>query len=271
MIQFKKIPPHPHLQRYISTYWHMSSSAVACPPCFNRVFPDSFTDVIFNLGDSFTRSSGSDELRGNAGGAFIAGIMRDPIVVGLKGKVELIGISFKPGFAGKFLAVPVHELADQRIDLADIWKTDADEIEDILINMNDIRERIDYIDEYFLKCLTWTDEIDRRVEGSVDLIYRSGGRVAIDALEDLTGLSARQLERKFQSDVGVGPKALSGIIRFKNALSVIKDKKVSLIDIAYEKGYSDQAHFSREIKKFTGLSPSEIFKNKYSDVVFFQD
>jgi AraC-like DNA-binding protein len=52
----------------------------------------------------------------------------------------------------------------------------------------------------------------------------------------------------------------SNIIRFQNALTVIKkaDNKRSLLDIAFECGFYDHSHLANEIKRNTGLAPTQL-------------
>lgn len=58
----------------------------------------------------------------------------------------------------------------------------------------------------------------------------------------------------------MSPKEYVNIIRFQHALSIIRnsDGKQNLSDIAFECGYYDQAHLSNDIKKNTGMVPSQI-------------
>lgn len=70
--------------------------------------------------------------------------------------------------------------------------------------------------------------------------------------------TVRQLERHFKKHIGLSPKEYSNIIRFQNALGMIKNSEAdrSLLDIAFECGYYDHSHLANEIKRHTGLSPS---------------
>ncbi|WP_404980341.1 helix-turn-helix transcriptional regulator [Chitinophaga pollutisoli] len=72
--------------------------------------------------------------------------------------------------------------------------------------------------------------------------------------------TVRQLERNFKKFIGLSPKEYSNIIRFQNALATIKnsDENRSLIDIAFECGYYDHSHLTNEIRRNTGLSPSQF-------------
>ncbi len=258
MVTFKKIDPHPQLRPYVSTYWHLSSAGADLPPCCNRVLPDGFTDIIINLGDPFIQANDP---------AFIAGIMRRPLVVGLKGRLDLLGISFRPGMAGIFLDLPISELADRRVGLGEVWN--CRKFEDGLRECDGPAERIAWLDSYLLGLRV--GETDRAVAWSVDQIYRREGQLAMPELAHCANLSNRQLERRFQREVGLSPKELARLVRFRRALRLLPDQDSRLSSIAYDCGYSDQAHFTREFKAYTGLTPGSCLHKEISSVVFFQD
>jgi len=39
------------------------------------------------------------------------------------------------------------------------------------------------------------------------------------------------------------------------------EQYTNLTDLAYENGYYDQAHFIKDFKAFTGMSPKQFFKD----------
>ncbi|MEY9863982.1 transcriptional regulator GlxA family with amidase domain [Catenulispora sp. GAS73] len=80
----------------------------------------------------------------------------------------------------------------------------------------------------------------------------------VPALADAVGLSERQLRRRFTEAVGYGPKTLHGILRFQHALRLGRAAPNSLADVAYQAGYADQAHFTREVRRLAGLTPTEL-------------
>ena len=72
-------------------------------------------------------------------------------------------------------------------------------------------------------------------------------------------LGLRQLERRFNEIVGLPPKRLARIIRFQSALgSIYSNPDRELTGIAYDHGYSDQAHFIHECKALSGKAPSIV-------------
>jgi AraC-like DNA-binding protein len=81
----------------------------------------------------------------------------------------------------------------------------------------------------------------------------------IEDLADYLYLNIRSIQRKFKADLGVTPKELARNFRF----DAIKKKLASnpnttLVDLAYEFGYTDLSHFIKDFKKFAGETPLEF-------------
>lgn len=87
-------------------------------------------------------------------------------------------------------------------------------------------------------------------------LYLRDENTDIDKIAGLLGTSARTLQRRLAKD-GIGYSQLVDRIRFKTALPLLKDNNYKLIDVAYDLGYSDPAHFSRAFKRWAGVSPRE--------------
>ena len=60
---------------------------------------------------------------------------------------------------------------------------------------------------------------------------------------------------------GVSPKTLLNILRLHFALTLILEQQKSLVDIANLCGFYDQAHFNKELKKYTSITPSQVLDN----------
>ena len=72
----------------------------------------------------------------------------------------------------------------------------------------------------------------------------------------------RTLERKFAKQVGTSPKQLCRAIRLQKTLKTMLDGNKSLTDVGYESEYYDQAHFIKDFKDFTGVSPKQFYTDK---------
>ena len=96
----------------------------------------------------------------------------------------------------------------------------------------------------------------------------------------MLGVSRRQLERKFLSEVGIGPKLLCRILRFQQVFRAMERDDATWAGIAAACGYYDQAHLIRDFQEFARETPSallrqrdeltEYFHAEESAVAFFQ-
>jgi AraC-like DNA-binding protein len=100
-------------------------------------------------------------------------------------------------------------------------------------------------------------DIDTRKQKLFDLIYSSNGSLPVKELSGKVFWSSRQINRYFNEYFGLSLKAYCNIFRFKKSLHHIKDGK-----LFPELNFTDQTHFIKEIKKFAGVVPKELFKNQ---------
>ena len=80
----------------------------------------------------------------------------------------------------------------------------------------------------------------------------------ISSVAKRLGISSRQLERLFQSVLGIRPAAFYRMIRLRYARSLLSQGEMSITQVAIETGFSDCAHFSRQFKTMFGHSPSSV-------------
>jgi len=120
----------------------------------------------------------------------------------------------------------------------------------------------------------------KRVRTAAKLLYHTKGQFRVSELADYCNLSMRQLQRQFDETTGVSPKELARAIRFESIRErLMFDPNANLTDLAYEFGYTDQAHFIKDFKALTDKTPGEfasemqqlqnIFRNN-KNVVFLQ-
>jgi AraC-like DNA-binding protein len=88
----------------------------------------------------------------------------------------------------------------------------------------------------------------------------------VEQLSQKLGISSRQLQRRFTSAIGYGPKMFQSVLRFQRLLRLFGSdaQPLSLAHAAIDAGYSDQAHMTREVKRFAGRSPSALYANARS-------
>jgi AraC-like DNA-binding protein len=200
------------------------------------VLPDACTDLIWQSGH----------------GAYLAGPDTGPAPAPIPAGTVLIGARFAPGAGGPAFGIPLAELRDQRVDLADCLPALAADLPP------------DLAPDSALEAVT---RLSARLAtyGPPDLAVVHGARLlagheSVAGLSDALGLSERQLRRRFDTAVGYGPKTLHRVLRFRRVLAQLAQTgpATDLADLAVQAGYADQAHLTRETTRLAGRPPAAL-------------
>lgn len=140
----------------------------------------------------------------------------------------------------------------------------ADEITDSVIELNTINSQSDYIADLLMHSgNSWSlgadKEIPALLKQILQTIHQSRGTLSIQDISQHYRIGYKQLQRLFRLHVGVTPKLYARIIRFNHSVRMGSGNPDKLTDVAYQSGFFDQNHFIKEIKRFTGKVPSELF------------
>jgi len=81
--------------------------------------------------------------------------------------------------------------------------------------------------------------------------------IGINQIAKITGISSRTLQRELAKQ-NTSYSHLLQEVRLQQALELLKNSSLKLIEIADLLGYSDASHFSRAFKKWTGFSPFDF-------------
>ena len=102
-----------------------------------------------------------------------------------------------------------------------------------------------------------TENIDGRNKKLFELIYASNGSMHVKELSEQVFWSSRQINRYFNQQFGISLKAYCNILRLGASFKHISEGK-----LFPEQNFTDQNHFIKEIKKYAGVTPKELSKNK---------
>lgn len=171
----------------------------------------------------------------------------------------LHGLRFQPGRAPRLLGVPADDLRDQRVDLADLWGRQA--VRDLTL-ANRAREHPDALLELARRRSDRGTAEDRVVETLIRRIIRHGPEAArVGPVARALGLGERQVRRRFTRAVGYGPATFLRVVRLDRARAVARARpRLGLADVAFEAGYADQAHLSRDSRDLAGMTASSLLR-----------
>jgi AraC-like DNA-binding protein len=91
--------------------------------------------------------------------------------------------------------------------------------------------------------------------------YLGDGYPEVQLAAELAGTSVRTLQRRLQQ-YNTNYSELIKQTRFEVASRLLRNTDEKIIDIAYELGYEDPAHFTRAFGQLTGVSPSEYRRQR---------
>lgn len=158
-------------------------------------------------------------------------------------------ISFNPLAIEYIFQQPMAELVDSGKDLpGDFWNFTIEDLNDFEAFCEKASRKIRSL---------LPKETDARKLKLFELIFATDGEMGIRELSEQVGWSERQINRYFNQQLGLSLKTYCTILRFQASLHHIKDGK-----LAPQLNFTDQSHFIKEIKKLSGVSPKELFRNQ---------
>jgi AraC-like DNA-binding protein len=209
-------------------------------PGLAAVLPDGCTDLIWQSGL----------------GAYLAGPDTGPAPTELPPGTIIVGARFWPGAGGPAFRVPLAELRDQRVNLADLMAKAAKLLPPDLTPDQALGEVSRLATE-----LTATGPPDRLVLRATRLL--ASGRANVVQLCPELAVSERQLRRRFDATVGYGPKMMHRVLRFRHVIAQLSEpgRPLDLAQLAVQAGYADQAHLTRETTKLAGQAPAALARS----------
>jgi len=257
---YRELAPPQRLAPLLACVWTSVSRG-------GRILPDGCADIVWDGGDLII-----------AGPATIA--QESP-----ERGVPVFGVRFRLGAAGTGLGLPAEELTDLRVPVADLWP-DGERLREAAA----LRGLPGLLDALSERPLT-AERADPLTRAAALGLAIPGARVAELGAE--LGISERQLRRRFADAVGFGPKTLARILRFQRFLALAAGiageaadvggepaagagaggdvagaawrpsnlrwlPRDDLAGLAYEAGFADQAHLTRECRRLAGRTPAEL-------------
>ncbi len=257
-MDYQVYTPSPELQPFIKCFWTLDDEGID-PPVRQRVVPDGCMEMIFHYGDLYKQYFKDDNFIIQPK-CFVFGQITNYIEIEPTGVTGIMAARFNPEGLIHFITVPITELENKAVEIEKVFGEKGKQLEEEVFAAIDNLTRIKLIETFLLSFLTDPTIINAITKSCVEAILQSQGQLPVLELADKMNVNRRNLERKFISAIGMSPKQLSRVVRLQTAIKMLQQNNfTNLTSLAYENGYYDQAHFIKDFKEFTGISPRQFF------------
>jgi AraC-like DNA-binding protein len=245
------------LRPYVKVIWSMESDSSVFGGTPIHILPDTCVELVIHFGDPY-KTTFSDNSVSIQEQSFVVAQMKSFMKIQSHGKTGLIAVRFSALGAYHFFGIPMKEIVNGETGLRNVWHGLASEIEEKIYDAANIKQRAQIIQRYLLLQLSRNGYTDKGIEFCVNEIKQAKGQISVDVLANKVGISNRQLVRRFDKCIGLSPKEFIRITKFISSLDMMNySKDKNLTEIALVSGYYDQAHFIRDFREFSGMTPTD--------------
>jgi AraC-like DNA-binding protein len=271
-MKFHEYIPHEILREDVKCLWVLETEYP--PDGFEDVVPDGCVELICNLGSPYH----SPETGAGLPAGFIVGFQNRTLRFPVSGTVKVVAARFHPWGALALLHDRIDTVTNSVAGLGPQWSAVVAELGPIVARGEYERAAM-RLQAYLIERALARSFDPGIVKTAAKLLDTTKGQYRIEELAEQCQISVRQLQRTFQKMMGTTPKGFARAIRFAAAQrAILFDSKIDLTRLAYQCGYSDQAHFIRDFKEIAGKTPGEYAREvdrlrailKSRDVVFLQ-
>jgi AraC-like DNA-binding protein len=249
-MQHQEFEPPEELRDIIKCFWHNIREAGELESSF-KVQPDGYAEIIFHFGGDLSMCN-QDVLQ-QLPSPFMIGLLNQPAIFNAKSRLDIIAIRCYPWTVFDLLRLP----ADK--DGVRIFEHPIAKLQSTLnkcIQAGQIDEALTYLKQYFLNA---------RLGAAIDsMLFKAGvamreanGTIPVSQVAAAAHATVRTLERNFKQSSGHTVKDVSSLMRFEQVRNHLwHSPDCKLAALAYELGYTDQSHLSREFKRYSGTTPA---------------
>ena len=247
----RALPVGAALRAHVSHVLLCREDFVAGHEVVERVLPDGAVRLIFNLGDTTNPS------------AVVVGATTAPALVRLRGRMDGVSLTLRPGAVAGLLGLPAGELAGIALPLDTLWHGEGAQLLARMAEAPDDAARMAWLQSALQRRLAEAERASstaqRAATHAARLIVASGGRRPLCEVAAAVGVGERRLQQLFHAQVGLSPRAWGRLARLHGCLRGLRGQAApDWAEVAVDHGYYDQSHLVNEFRALCGLTPTEF-------------
>jgi AraC-like DNA-binding protein len=234
-MKYEEIKTDGYLSNFVKCFW---TSETLTKSSEHTILPDGYFDLIVE-----TKNKKISSVK-------LTGIWTIPIDIKTEIHTEVFAVRFKP------LAIEILENINLKSLLNSSTYLGTDFIEIDNLTFDNFKEFCKHIENYLQNRIEKKQPInDLKIRLFNEIFKRE--IFSVQELSEKLFWTSRQINRYFNLTFGLSLKEYLNIIRCNQTYKDISNNRPVL-----QGNYFDQSHFIKEIKKFTGVTPTELKKNE---------
>ena len=254
---------NPVLAEYVTSVFHYRDFM---PDHFiERVVPTGHIFIIFELDGMKRHTFDNETLKPN--GTFtkvwISGMHKHYISISAHPKSEMLVIQFNAFGAYPFFHMPVCELNDQILPAEEVLGNEILDLREQILQPKTSIGKFELVEKWLHRRFH-PDKVPPQELRNMIHQLQTESALRHSKINGNYPNSQKHLIDQFKKYVGLTPKYYQRVLRFNEILGHINRKqKINWPQVADTCGYTDQSHFIKEFKHFSGFNPTEFITNEF--------
>ncbi len=254
-MDYAEYPAPPDLRRHVRCLWQLRDDTPSDD--IQVIYPDGCCELLAELGTPLQMHAVDGQVRSDQPFCFAAQ-QRGPVRLQAVGLVFCIGVRLQPAVSA---LVAGGRLASLRDHAPDLHTLDGAFAQGFAAAARSSAAADDPEPLWqFLSPFCNAFALDEKIEKAVALLDAAEGDMRISTLAKTLGVSLRTLQPKFLAAVGMTPKEYARVRRLQALLQSLDEEQPDIAAAAARHGYSDQAHATHDLVRWTGSTPAALVR-----------
>jgi AraC-like DNA-binding protein len=177
----------------------------------------------------------------------------------IEGSGRVLGIKFRPGGFRPFAKESVSRFTGKIVAPSNVFGPAIERLEAQATACAQAREGFELVDAFLAGCDPIPTAELRKVSEIMQSVVDDRSITRVEMLVERFDLGLRQLQRVFRDYVGASPKCVIQRYRLIEAAERLRshDDSLDFAALAFDLGYADQPHFTRDFKNLVGMTPAD--------------
>lgn len=254
-MEYVEHPAPADLRRHAQCVWILRDEAPG--DAVQVIYPDGRCELLAELGVPLRFHGPDGQIRADQQLAF-AGQQLGPIRLQAAGAVHCIGVRLAAASGSLIAGAQLPQLRDCAPDLHALDVVFAGQFLIAAQACAEAQSAEPLWQLMRLRCACFVPDL--LVEQALESLDAREGNLRIGELAKQLGTSLRTLQPRFLAAVGMTPKEYARVRRLQALLRTLDAERTAIADAAVRHGFSDQAHATHDLFRFTGTTPARLVR-----------